>query len=124
MKKKRILIVDDDPDVQKLVKKRLQFHGFQCTCVAFAETALESLKKSKPNLIILDLGLKHADGTAFLKHAKDWIPEGEKIPPILILSGHKEQEVVDYCLENGASGFITKPIDTRALLSMVHDYVR
>ncbi|MBI2339989.1 MAG: response regulator [Deltaproteobacteria bacterium] len=124
MKKKQILIVDDDPDVQRLVKKRLQFHGFQCACVSFVETALESLKKSKPNLVILDLGLLHADGTAFLKHAKEWLPEGEETPPIIVLSGHKEQELVDYCLENGASGFIIKPIDPHALVSMVHDYVR
>ena len=124
MNKKQILIVDDDVELQKLMTKGLEYQGYQCTCTSFAETALESLKKLKPNLVILDLGLRHADGTAFLKHACEWINKGEQVPPILILSGRKEKEVIDHCLENGASGFLTKPVDYKILLSMVNSYIR
>lgn len=121
--KREILIVDDDPDIGQVLKQRLEFAGtYHCTCVRNAEGALLLVAKLKPALVILDLGMPHLDGTVVLKNMKDWL-ENSKMPPIIILSGHNEKEVVDYCMENGAKGFIAKPPDLGILTSMVNEYL-
>lgn len=120
---KTILIVEDDADIQFFLKKRLEHRGFRCFCLSRAETALQSLKEIKPHLVILDLGLLETDGTAFLKHVREWIPPGMLVPPVIVLSGHNQKEVVDYCIDNGAKGFVRKPLDPDVLMRMVHEYV-
>ncbi|MBI4411808.1 MAG: response regulator [Deltaproteobacteria bacterium] len=119
MVKKRILIIEDDTMAQYLLKKRLSHGGYRCIGVSSAEKALEILEKTDPDLVILDLGLQRADGTAFLSHAKDWLPPGRKVPPILVMSGHDHQDIVDYCFEHGAKAFIRKPLKPENLLSLV-----
>lgn len=117
MSAKQILIVEDDPDLQSLLRKRLERHGFHCTSAFSVEAALEKLGEG-PDLVILDLGFKKTNGTAFLSVCKE---PGEKTPPIIVLSGHTEQGVVDYVLDQGASRFLSKPVDPELLLSTVRD---
>jgi DNA-binding response OmpR family regulator len=125
MGKKKILIVEDDADTQILLKKRLERLGYDCLSAFSVESALESLKSIIPNLVILDLGFASANGTAFLQVAKDWLPEGcHEVPPVIVLSGHKEDEIVEYALDNGAKGFLSKPVDPQTLISMVNNYIR
>lgn len=123
MNKKEILVIDDDPDIRFMLKKRFEATGYKFHGVTRAETALHSLKDSQPDLVILDLGLKQADGTAFLKHIREWLPQGVNIPPIIILSGHSSKEIINYCLENGAKEFIAKPADPETLMRVVKKYL-
>lgn len=124
MAKKKILIVDDDQDVQSLLKKRLEFNGFDCTCASTVEAGLKQLKALNPNLVILDLGFRKANGTAFLKSAREWLADDAELPPVLVLSCHNEKEIVDYVLDSGATSFITKPFDTSNLISKVQQHIR
>lgn len=125
MNHKRILIVDDDPDLQSLLRKRLEHHGFQCSSAFTVESALEKLHAEKPHLVILDLGFKEVNGTAFLHivHREWQAKQGGEIPPIIVLSGYNEQGVVDYVLDQGAVGFLAKPVDPEVLLSTVNDFI-
>ena len=120
---KAILIVEDDADIQFFLKKRLEHRGFRCFCLDKTETALQSLKEIKPHLVILDLGLFQTDGTAFLRHVREWTPPGMEVPPVIVLSGHNQKEIVEYCLEQGAKGFVRKPMDPEVLMRMVHEYI-
>lgn len=124
MKKKEILIVEDDADTQILLKKRLEKYGFECLSAFTVESALKSLKTTLPDLVILDLGFAAASGTAFLQAAKEWLPEGAEEPPVIVLSGHKEEEIIEMALDNGAKGFLAKPVDPQSLLAMVNNYIR
>lgn len=121
--KKRILIVDDDPDIQALLKKRLEFGGFACDSAFTIESALKKMGEENPNLVILDLGFSGADGTAFLKNVHQWLPKNHRAPSVIVLSGHHEQDIVEYVMDLGATAFLKKPFDPDVLLSMVNGYI-
>jgi two-component system, OmpR family, KDP operon response regulator KdpE len=121
--KKQILLVEDDRDMQVLLKKKLQAYGYSCTPVESVERALKALRTMKPSLVILDLGLPDASGTAFLRSAKDWLPPGSKVPPVIVLSGHGDKEIVEYALAEGAQCFLKKPLDSEMLLSKIRSYL-
>jgi two-component system KDP operon response regulator KdpE len=111
MKKKRILIVDDDPDIQRTLKRRLGSQGYECTATGTVSAGLMKLREELPDLVVLDLGFPGPNGTAFLENAKNYLPAGSKVPPILVLSCYNERETMDYVLNEGASVFISKPYD-------------
>jgi Response regulators consisting of a CheY-like receiver domain and a winged-helix DNA-binding domain len=117
--KKRILIIDDDPEIFQTLKKRLEFHGFDCDSADSVEAGFERLKEMKPDLILLDLGFRGVDGTAFLKSAGSQLLENESMPPVLVLSCYKDQEIIDHVLANGAVGYIRKPYDPANLVTVV-----
>lgn len=123
MGNKKILIVDDDPSVQFVVKKRLKKAGFECESALTVEDGLNQLKKWHPDLIILDLGFAGVDGADFLQSVKKWMPEGEKVPPIIVMSCYNEKDIVDYVIDMGAVDFIAKPYDPSDLVSTVCSYI-
>lgn len=118
---KQILVVEDDRDMQDLLAKKLKAGGYSCIPALTVEDALKALRRERPDLVILDLGLPDASGTAFLRNAKNWLPPGAKVPPVIVLSGHGDREVVDYAIGEGAMRFLTKPLDSEMLLMAVGD---
>ena len=119
MEKKRILIVDDDPEIRHTLKKRLEHHGFSCDSAASVEIALEKARTEALDLVLLDLGFPGVDGTAFMKTFTQNPPPHKKIPPILVLSCYSDKEIVNNVLSSGAVGFIAKPYDATELLSTI-----
>lgn len=117
MPHKKILLVDDDADTLALLKKRLEAHGFECVLCRSVEAAMEALRLHNPDLVLLDLMFHGADGTAFLA----WARSQEKSPPIIVISGMHEKEVIDYVMDMGAASFIKKPIDSHKLVRVIHD---
>ena len=81
-----ILIVDDEKDIRELVSDILIDEGYSTDLAANSEETFKSIKKSKPQLIILDIWLKESklDGIDILKHVKLSNPD----IPIVIISGH------------------------------------
>ena len=120
---KKLLIVDDDPDLLKMAKKQLEHYGFECRCLTSVETALKTLKDIRPDLILLDLGFTNANGTAFLEHISEWLPSDCKIPPVIVLSGIYDKEVVDYTMERGAAAFVAKPYDISRLIATINQHI-
>jgi chemotaxis family two-component system response regulator PixH len=124
MTQKTILIVEDDKDTQWMLKKRLQSYGFQCHSAFDISTALEMLQKINPDLVLLDLGFGWGpNGSAFLTCVQQWLPKGSTLPPILVMSGFHEQDIIDYVLSNGAQAFIPKPIDKGQLISTINKFI-
>ncbi len=121
---KRILVVDDDEDILSMLKKQLEFWNFDCSCATTVEEALDMLGRVKPHLVILDLGFAHASGTAFLKHARERFGNPDKTPPVVVLSGISDEEVVDYAMDMGAVAFLGKPYSSEELISTVNTYIR
>jgi len=119
MEKKRILIVDDDPEIRHTLKKRLEHHGFSCENAASVEAALEKARTETLDLVLLDLGFPGVDGTAFLKNAFQNPSPHQKIPPILVLSCYSDKEIVNHVLQSGAVGFVTKPYDAKELVATI-----
>lgn len=124
MNQKKILVIDDDQDIQLLLKKRLESHGFHPIAALSVEEALSSLDHSLPDLIILDLGFEKANGTVFLKSAKKRLPENVELPPVIVLSCYNDQNIVEYVLDLGAASFVSKPYDPSILMSTIREYIQ
>ncbi len=117
------LTVEDDPGMQSLLIKRLNANGFDCVGAYTVEEALRSLKKTKPDLVLLDLGFQKTDGTAFLENFEQWLDEKKKRPPVIVVSGHKDKEIVEYVLDAGAADFIGKPFEPKDLVKIVRNHI-
>jgi DNA-binding NtrC family response regulator len=109
----RILVVDDEPDIRRLVSEILEDEGYQ---VAMAENASDArvLKKSiDPNLILLDIWMPDTDGITLLK---EWVAENLRLCPVIMMSGHGSVEAAVEATRLGAYDFLEKPLSLAKLL--------
>ncbi|HHV61657.1 MAG TPA: response regulator transcription factor [Firmicutes bacterium] len=115
----RVLIVDDEPSIVELVKFNLEKEGFTCTGAYDGESALETVRREKPDLVILDVMLPKKDGFEICK-----ILRQETQIPIIMLTA-KDTEVDKILgLELGADDYITKPFSPRELVARVRAVLR
>lgn len=109
---KKILLIDDDPDVRHLLSHLLQKEGYEVDTASRKEEALEKLAGELPALILLDVLLSGADGRDLCRELKG--SEKTKDVPVIMLSGHPGAAYqVEAC---GADDFLAKPFNTVALL--------
>ena len=119
MTKKKILLVDDEPDIVKAVQIRLTEANYEVIVANDGQEALDKAYKEIPDLIILDLMLPKVDGhkvCGLLKSNTKY----NKIP-IIIFTAKAQQEDMKISKEVGADAYITKPFDSRRLLSQVEE---
>jgi len=112
----RILVVDDEPDIRRLVSEILEDEGY---IVAQAENAGEArqLKTStQPNLILLDIWMPDTDGITLLK---EWVAEETLLCPVVMMSGHGSVEAAVEATRLGAFDFLEKPLSLAKLLLIV-----
>jgi len=122
LKKKTILIVEDDEDIQQLVGYNLIKAGFLIEYSDSGEQALDKIKKLAPDLILLDLMLPGMDGIEVCKvlHSNNQTAE---IPIIMLTAKGEETDIVGG-LEVGADDYITKPFSPQILLSRIKAVLR
>ena len=115
----RILLVEDDPVFRSLVEDNLLFEGYRVDAVGDGNAALNHVRASKPDLIILDLTLPDRDGLELcpLLHL------GGKVP-IIILSARGQKHDKIQGLDLGADDYITKPIDLEELIARIRAVLR
>ena len=113
--KKRILLVDDEPDLVQLVSLRLQAAGYEVQTAYDGQQAIEQVKKNRPDLMILDLMLPKIDGYKVCRLLK--FDERTQNLPILIFTARAQAEDVTLATECGADAYLTKPFDASTLLS-------
>ena len=118
----KILIVEDDKNILKLVRYNLQNAGFECLTAITGEDALEIIHKELPELIILDIMLPKMDGFEFLRAVKQG-PRFKNVP-IIILTAKAEETDRIVGLELGADDYITKPFSVRELLLRVKAVIK
>lgn len=112
----RILVVDDEPDIRRLVSEILEDEGY---LVAMAEdaSAARLLKEStKPNLILLDIWMPDTDGITLLK---EWVSDDALLCPVVMMSGHGSVEAAVEATRLGAFDFLEKPLSLAKLLLIV-----
>lgn len=117
MDKKKILVVDDDADLVKMLKLRIESEGFEFASAEDGEDMLKLVKTYKPDLIILDIMLPNIDGyTALREMRKD---DEFKDIPVIILTAKEKKAVGDLFALEKVSGFIEKPFETGDLLKKI-----
>jgi two-component system phosphate regulon response regulator PhoB len=117
-----ILVVDDELELQELVRYNLAKAGYRVTCVGCGEEALTQAHMQPPDLLILDLLLPGIDGLDVCKTLKR-DPHTLSIPIIMLTARSEEADIVTG-LELGADDYLTKPFSPRVLLARVKAALR
>lgn len=113
--KGKILLVDDDPGLLRLLSIRLRAEQYEVEAVESAEKALAVLNRLRPDLVITDLRMDKMDGIGLLKELQTRSP-GLRV---LIMTAHGTIPDAVVATQSGAFGFLTKPIDKEELMSTV-----
>ena len=113
--KKQLLVVDDDPDILKVLKANLELYGFDTITAGNWAKAKEILNDHLPDLIILDLMLPDGDGIQICKLLKDQNP---RIPVIMLTAKDSVSDKV-MGFESGADDYIVKPFETLELIARI-----
>jgi two-component system, OmpR family, alkaline phosphatase synthesis response regulator PhoP len=122
MLKKRIMVVDDDKDIRKLVENILIKDGFVTVGAESAADAFKKIQSSKPDLIILDLQLPDKDGFEVCRTLRS--DPATKYIPVVILTVQTLDSYKIAGLEIGADDYITKPFNQTELLARVKAVLR
>ncbi|MGB5330921.1 MAG: sigma 54-interacting transcriptional regulator, partial [Woeseiaceae bacterium] len=113
--KGKILLVDDDPGLLRLLSIRLRAEGYEVEAVESAQIALTTLNRFSPDLVITDLRMDKMDGIGLLKELQTRSP-GLRV---VIITAHGTIPDAVTATQHGAFGFLTKPIDKDELISLV-----
>lgn len=120
MSGERILVVDDEPNIQRLARMYLEREGYRVETVADGGTALQTVATNRPDLMVLDLMLPEVDGLEVCRRLR-----GEEDPlPILMLTARDEDVDKILGLEMGADDYLTKPFNPRELVARVKAILR
>lgn len=116
--KRKILLVDDEPSIIKMVSKRLELKGFEVLVATDGPQALEIAKREQPYFIILDLMLPTLDGFQVCQQLKS-DQQSKEVPVVIMFSGKGLPEDVERCQKVGAYGYVSKTEGTAALLQQI-----
>ena len=115
--KKKILVVDDDPEMRLALLVRLKANNYDVACASDGVSGISETRKSNPDLIILDLGLPAGDGFTVLERLQS--VDSFAAIPVIVLSGRDRTANQDRALQAGARMFLQKPVQTSYLLSAI-----
>ncbi|WP_367566408.1 response regulator [Lacrimispora sp.] len=117
--RERILIVEDDKQIQSFIQYSLQTAGFPCLAVSAGEEALSCLRSGRVDLMLLDLGLPDFDGMEVIRSVREW----SEIP-IIVVSARDQDREKAVVLDMGADDYLTKPFSTTELLARIRVAIR
>ena len=113
--KASLLLVDDDPDLLRLLSIRLKSNGYDVTAVDSAQRALASISAARPDLVLSDLRMEGMDGMALFHEVQASYPG----LPVIILTAHGTIPEAVAAVKRGVFGYLTKPYDADELLQQV-----
>jgi two-component system, OmpR family, response regulator MprA len=116
-----LLVVEDEPDIARVLEKGLTYKGFGVTVARSGEAALSQLREGRPDLILLDVMLPDLDGFELCRRIRAM---GHTSLPILMLTARDAQADKIAGLDCGADDYITKPFDFEELLARIRAALR
>jgi two-component system KDP operon response regulator KdpE len=116
----KILVVDDEPPIRRLLRTSLASQGFQVAEAVNGAGALTEIGRLRPDLVILDLGLPDIDGLEVIRTLRG---AGDAVP-ILVLSSRAEERGKVAALDLGADDYVTKPFGTAELFARIRAALR
>lgn len=119
MSKTRVLVVDDDPRIRRLVAVNLEKRNYAVREAVDGNNAIEEIKRELPDLVILDLAMPGLTGNEVCQ----WIRESWDIP-IIVLSAYDEEELKVDALDSGADDYVTKPFKFEEFLARMRAVMR
>jgi two-component system, OmpR family, KDP operon response regulator KdpE len=119
MNKAEILIIDDEPQIRKLLQINLESNDYKVIQASTGKEGLILSANHPPDLILLDIGLPDKSGHEILKELREWYNN-----PIIILSVQDNETDIVLVLDNGATDYLTKPFRTGELLARIRSAIR
>lgn len=119
LKAAEILIIDDEPQIRKLLEITLQSNDYRVQEASTAREGLALAASHPPDLILLDLGLPDESGHTVLKSLREWYTQ-----PIIILSVQSSEEAIVTALDHGANDYLVKPFRSGELLARIRSVLR
>lgn len=113
---RKVLIVDDEPDILLMLRVNLESEGYQTALAADGETALRRIGDEDPDVMILDVMMPVMDGWSVLEALRD---RAMTRPRVVVLSAKTQPSDVTRALEMGAAEYVTKPFEPEALLDTI-----
>ncbi len=121
VERRRILLVDDEPNLVKIISRRLAAEGFEVSVATDGEAALERARTEKPDLILLDVMMPKLSGYEVCRQLKQDVRY--KTIPILMLTALAQQSDEEFGLEVGADAYMRKPFKTQQLLDKINELI-
>jgi len=115
----KILVVDDDPQIRRVMKVALVGHGYEVTDARTGEEALESIPRDMPNLVLLDMNMPGMGGLETCRALRS----GSDVPVIILSVRNSEKDKVA-ALDAGADDYVTKPFGIEELLARIRAALR
>jgi len=119
MKKTEVLVIDDEPQIRKLLGITLQANDYRVSEAGTAREGLSIARNMLPDIILLDLGLPDESGHEVLKKLREYYTR-----PVIILSVQSGEEDIVKALDNGADDYLVKPFRTGELLARIRSSLR
>ena len=111
---KRVLVVDDDQSIQRVLVQTLQLEGYEVATASDGVEALETLEGQLPDVVILDVMMPKLDGLDVLKRMRS--DERTQTVPVILLTARSSQEDIWEGWQSGVDYYMTKPFDVEELL--------
>jgi two-component system, OmpR family, KDP operon response regulator KdpE len=119
MNRQEILVIDDEPQIRKLLEITLQTNNYVVRQASNAKEGLIMAGNHPPDLILLDLGLPDESGHSVLQKLRKWYTN-----PVIILSVQKNEEDIIRALDTGANDYLSKPFRAGELLARIRSALR
>lgn len=119
MNKAEILIIDDEPQIRKLLEIALESNGYKVWQADNGKDGIIMTASHPPDVILLDIGLPDKSGHEILKELRDWYSKS-----IIVLSVQNSEQDIVRALDNGATDYLTKPFRTGELLARIRSAIR
>ena len=127
MANKKILVIEDDAELSELIQLRLKQNSYEVVVALRGDDGVKKAREEHPDLIVMDVFLPHMDGFTALKE----IRFGEKVKgneslrevPVIVITGRAPMMEEMFRME-GATDFMTKPIDIKALVERIDKIIK
>jgi two-component system KDP operon response regulator KdpE len=117
--KYKVLIVDDEPQIRRLLKMALESNDYRVFEAINAKDGLLQTTMTRPDIILLDLGLPDNGGLSVLSQLREW-----STVPVIVLTVQNDEQTKITALDGGADDYITKPFNTGELLARIRVVLR
>lgn len=121
VKKKKILLVDDELDILSMLKMRVELSGYEVITCSDGNTAYNLVKSDSPDLVVLDLMLPGMDGYQVCRLLK--FDQKYKHIPIIMLTAKSQKEDKEWGAKVGADLYMTKPFEAKEILDKIKELV-
>ena len=119
IERKKILVVDDEPQIVRVMRQILAAHGFDIRTASEGEAGIELFHDWKPDLVITDLQMPNVGGLELCRKVREFSEV-----PIIVVSVKTDEKTIVEALDAGADDYVTKPFGTNELLARIRAALR